>query len=456
MQNVVSRLLCRFAFASSSPPSTTASYLVLRLALSLTRAHTISAPLTDEDKETTASPSESLDVSYGLNGALAARGVIVKEKVFHNLKKTELLKHGATSIDNLSGIPLYVRGDTLGEAPEISKAQFSKLLKQVTCHISSVSKIFVVDGVIGSPSNCDAKVRIISDNPSAMLSLSKILWETPSRAISHDSCPLTVYVASSMSSSARDILGFGSQASNGFAAADVERSSVILCGRAYANTNTTKFALLALAAPVISARGGLPLSARLLLSGDSTILLFAPEDTFLRCSELHKVAISSDAGVILSFHGAAPFFQTTHSPASHVIKKPTSLVIVMADSTGVVPAVSNLSSGQAAYHFLAGYQDGKFVPAFLKPPSPIEPLELAKALFLQVEESEIPSYLINANDGGRHITGKRLLELVKSTLCSKLPESKTNVADSKVRDLKRKYKSFLSGKFINLPEEFYF
>lgn len=70
---------------------------------------------------------------------------------------------------------------------------------------------------------------------------------------------------SSYSSSARDILGFGSQASNGFAAADVERSSVILCGRAFANTNTTKDALVALAAPVISARGGLPLSARLLL-----------------------------------------------------------------------------------------------------------------------------------------------------------------------------------------------
>ncbi|XP_074566760.1 uncharacterized protein LOC141823381 isoform X2 [Curcuma longa] len=451
MQSTVSRLLSRFAFASSSPPSTAASSLVLRLALSLARAYTVSAPFTDEVKEATTSPSESLDVSYGLNGALAARGVIVKEKVFHNLKKTELLKHGATSIDNLSGIPLYVRGDPVGGAPGISKAQFSKLLKQVTCHISSVSKIFVLDGVIGSPSNCDAKVRIISDNPSAMLSLSKILWETPSRAISHDSCPLTVYVASSMSSSARDILGFGSQASNGFAAADVERSSVILCGRAFANTNTTKDALVALAAPVIYARGGLPLSARLLLSGDSVILVFAPEDTFLRCLELHKLAISSDAGVILSSHGAAPFFHTTHSPASHVIKKPTSSVMVMADSTGAVPAVSSLSSGQAAYHFLAGYQDGKFVPAFLKPPSPIEPLELAK-----LEESKIPSYLINANDGGRHITGKRLLELVNSTLCDKLPESKPNAADSKVRDLKRKYKSFLSGKFIDLPEEFYF
>lgn len=34
-------------------------------------------------------------------------------------------------LDNLLGIPLYVRGYTVGGAPGISKAQFSKFLKQV-------------------------------------------------------------------------------------------------------------------------------------------------------------------------------------------------------------------------------------------------------------------------------------------------------------------------------------
>lgn len=54
------------------------------------------------------------------------------------------------------------------------------------------------DGAIGSSPKCDAKVRVISDSPSAVLSLSIVLWKTPTRAVSHDSCPLTVYVATSI------------------------------------------------------------------------------------------------------------------------------------------------------------------------------------------------------------------------------------------------------------------
>lgn len=59
-----------------------------------------------------------------------------------------------------------------------------------------------------------------------------------------------------------DAVGLGDQGSNGFIAADVECSSLILCGKAFADINGTKEALAALSGPVISARGGLPLAAR--------------------------------------------------------------------------------------------------------------------------------------------------------------------------------------------------
>jgi hypothetical protein len=70
----------------------------------------------------------------------------------------------------------------------------------VTFHLSSISSLYVQDGAIGSSAAAefDVKVRVISDNPSAIMSLSNVLQKVSDRAISHDTCPLTIYVASSI------------------------------------------------------------------------------------------------------------------------------------------------------------------------------------------------------------------------------------------------------------------
>ncbi|KAM0919450.1 hypothetical protein ACQ4PT_008171 [Festuca glaucescens] len=206
------------------------------------------------------SSREDQEVSYGLNWAIAVRGVVVKDKVFYNLEPAELQKGGTTYAERLSGIPLHVKGNVIGGFPDVSGSQFAKLLKQVTFHLSSISSLYVQDGAIGSSAAAefDVKVRIISDNPSAIMSLSNVLQKVSDRAVSHDTCPLTIYVASSISTNVRNALGSGTQYANGVAAADIERSSLILCGKAFSDSSMLKDALTALAAPISSARGGLP------------------------------------------------------------------------------------------------------------------------------------------------------------------------------------------------------
>lgn len=55
-----------------------------------------------------------------------------------------------------------------------------------------------------------------------------------------------------------DAVGLGAQGNSGLIAADIERSSLILCGEASADTSGIKEALAALSGPIIPARGGIP------------------------------------------------------------------------------------------------------------------------------------------------------------------------------------------------------
>ncbi|XP_017255279.1 uncharacterized protein LOC108225000 isoform X4 [Daucus carota subsp. sativus] len=365
----------------------------------------------EKDAVRTAS-SEGPELSTGLNWGLAGKGVIVKEKVFQNLTAFELRQKGATN---------------------------------VTSYISSVSELYVHDGAISSLLKCDAKVRIVSDSPSSVLSLSKLLWRTPSRAVSHDTCPLTVYVASSISSSIGESLGI--KGDNGFIAADTERSSLILCGKAFADVNGAREALTALSEPIIISRGGLPLSAGLLVSSNLVMLLFAPEDSLRKFSD---VLVSPKAGVVISSEGVSPLFQIGNSGGECVWKLPSVVILATSDSSGMIPSIAKLTPGQAAYHFLVGHQNGKFTPAYSKNIS-VDPLQLAKGLLSKLQENQISSFLINLNEGQTLKTGMNLVDLVQSAL-------QENIWPSKLKggDLKRRYKSFLSNNFQELPKEFSF
>lgn len=72
----------------------------------------------------------------------------------------------------------------------------------------------------------------------------------------------TIIHFQSCSPGVADNVSLGPQGTNGFIVGDVERSSLVLCGKAFLDTDGTKKALAALSGPIISARGGLPLSAR--------------------------------------------------------------------------------------------------------------------------------------------------------------------------------------------------
>lgn len=305
----------------------------------------------------------------------------------------------------------------------------------MTFHLSSISCLYVQDGAIGSSAECDAKVWVISDNPSAVMLLSKVLWKILDRAISHDTSPLTIYATSSISNNVKTVLGSRTQYANGFAVADIERSSLILCGKAFADSAIVKDALAAMTTPILSARGGLPVPGWILSFGGSTVLLFAPVEIMMSCAEIHNALLSIDCGAVISSKGSTVLFPTKASREQKLLTKPTGVIIVSSNSSSAIPSVCKLSPGQAAYHFLAGYHDGKFVPTYSRAPSPVDPLALAISLFSHLKEDDTPAYLINTKHSRKYIGGNGLMKLLKLALSHDLPDKKTE--GSKVQALQR-------------------
>ena len=226
-----------------------------------------------------------------------------------------------------------------------------------------------------------------------------------------------------ISPTAWEYFGLGPNENGGFIAIDYEQSTLILCGKAFLDTSALKGALKDAAASTISAPSALPLPAWLLAHEESIVLLFASKKTVQSFPALQKFLVSNGAGVALGPDGVETIFKSKDSKAPNLFKFPSSMIMLAADSSRVIPSISKLTPGQAAYHFLAGYQNGNFVPAYESDPMSLDPVVVAKELSSQLTKSNISSFLANVNVE-KHLTGEEILKLVEATLAEKLPSSK--------------------------------
>ncbi|KAJ9547527.1 hypothetical protein OSB04_020070 [Centaurea solstitialis] len=220
--------------------------------------------------------------------------------------------------------------------------------------------------------------------------------------------------------SAVDALGLRSEVNNGLIAADTDQSSLILCGKAFCDSSGIKKALAALAEPIIISREGLLLHARILVSCNSVFLIFISEDTIRGWSE------KDNEGVIWSPHGVSPLFRTTNPGSLFPSRFPATIVLASSDSLGLIPTISKLTPGQVAYHFLAGYQNGTFNPAYGITSYLCDTLQIAKTLYSKLVDNQTCSFLINVNQGEKQIAGMDFVKLVESSLDKNIPPFEGN------------------------------
>jgi len=117
-----------------------------------------------------------------------------------------------------------------------------------------------------------------------------------------------------------------------------------------------------------------------------------------------------------------PIYHIDNIQVPSIGKNPKNIFFLTADAFGVLPPISKLTPGQAAYHFISGYtakvagtETGineplpSFSACFGAPFMPLHPTKYAEMLSKKMQEADVNVWLINTGwTGGPYGTGSRM------------------------------------------------
>ncbi len=127
-------------------------------------------------------------------------------------------------------------------------------------------------------------------------------------------------------------------------------------------------------------------------------------------------------------------------------KNPKNIFFLTADAFGVLPPISKLTPGQAAYHFISGYtakvagtEEGineptpNFSTCFGAPFMPLHPTVYAEMLSKKIQDSQVDVWLINTGwTGGPYGVGSRMkLKYTRAMITAALEGGLKNVSFKK-------------------------
>lgn len=117
-----------------------------------------------------------------------------------------------------------------------------------------------------------------------------------------------------------------------------------------------------------------------------------------------------------------PIYHIDNIQPGSIGKNPKNIFFLTADAYGILPPISRLTPGQAAYHFISGYTakvagteagvtepQPNFSACFGAPFMPLHPTKYAEMLSAKIKEANVKVWLINTGwTGGPYGTGSRM------------------------------------------------
>ena len=147
-----------------------------------------------------------------------------------------------------------------------------------------------------------------------------------------------------------------------------------------------------------------------------------------------------DTSITQNTRVSYPIYHIDNIQTPSIGKNPKNIFFLTADAFGVLPPISKLTPGQAAYHFISGYtakvagtEAGineplpSFSACFGAPFMPLHPTKYAEMLSAKMQEAGVNVWLINTGwTGGSYGTGSRMKLKYTRAMITEALEGKLN------------------------------
>lgn len=140
------------------------------------------------------------------------------------------------------------------------------------------------------------------------------------------------------------------------------------------------------------------------------------------CKKETKEVDYTDISITPNTRVSYPIYHIDNIQSGSIGKNPKNIFFLTADSFGILPPISKLTPGQAAYHFISGYTakvagteagvtepQPNFSACFGAPFMPLHPTRYAEMLSQKMKETNVKVWLINTGwTGGPYGIGNRM------------------------------------------------
>jgi phosphoenolpyruvate carboxykinase (ATP) len=156
-----------------------------------------------------------------------------------------------------------------------------------------------------------------------------------------------------------------------------------------------------------------------------------------------------DSSITQNTRVSYPIYHIDNIQPGSVGKNPKNIFFLTADAFGVLPPISKLTPGQAAFHFISGYtakvagtEAGvtepipSFSACFGAPFMPLHPTKYGEMLSKKMKDAGVNVWLINTGwTGGPYGTGRRMKLKYTRAMISAALEGKLDQVDYKIHDI---------------------